>query len=115
MDITSSTHERAAVIAVAGRMDAVSAPQFEKTCDPLIGAGAKNVVADISALTYISSMGLGCLLSVAKKLQPKGGKLYVCGAAGMVKEVFRMAGFESIFPMLESSAAALETLARENP
>jgi anti-sigma B factor antagonist len=115
MDITSATHERAVVVALSGRMDAVSAPQFEKTCDSFIAAGAKNIIADISALTYISSMGLGCLLSVAKKVQPDGGKLYVGGAAGMVKEVFRMAGFETIFPMLGSSAAALETLARENP
>jgi len=115
MDITSISHERAVVVALSGRMDAVSAPQFEKTCDELIAAGAKNIIADIAALTYISSMGLGCLLSVAKKVQPAGGKLYVCGAAGMVKEVFRMAGFETIFPMLDNSAAALETLARENP
>jgi anti-sigma B factor antagonist len=114
MDITSTNHERAVVVAVAGRMDAVSAPQFEKTCDPFITAGTRNIVADIAGLTYISSMGLGCLLSVAKKLQPKGGKLYVSGAAGMVKEVFRMAGFESIFPMLDNTDVALETVAREN-
>ena len=115
MDITSTNHERAVVVALAGRMDAVSAPQFENTCELLIAAGAKNIIADIAALTYISSMGLGSLLAVAKKLQPKGGKLYVSGAAGMVKEVFRMAGFESIFPMVDNTALALETVARENP
>ena len=114
MDITSTNHQQAAVVVLAGRMDAVSAPQFEKTCEPIIGAGAKNIVADISGLTYISSMGLGSLLSIAKKLQPRGGKLYVCGATGMVKEVFRMAGFEAIFPMVDSSTTALETLALEN-
>ena len=111
MDITSNHHERAVVVSLAGRMDAVSAPQFEKTCETFIAAGTQNIVADIAALTYISSMGLGCLLSVAKKLQPRGGTLYVCGAAGMVKEVFRMAGFEKLFPMFESAASAMETLA----
>ena len=75
----------------------------------LIG-GEKNIVADMTRLEYISSMGLGTLLAVAKKLQPHGGKLAICGLTGMVKEVFRLSGFDKLIPGFENADAAFQKL-----
>ena len=110
MDSSSSKQECGVLVTLVGRMDAVTAPQFEQACDPWIKAGEKYIVADLSRLEYISSMGLGSLLSVAKKLQPAGGKLAVCGLAGMVKEVFRLSGFDKLIPGFENADAAFQKL-----
>ena len=68
MNISSSKQERGVLVALAGRMDAVTAAEFVQACDPWIKGGEKYIVADLSRLEYISSMGLGSLLSVAKEL-----------------------------------------------
>jgi anti-sigma B factor antagonist len=59
------------------------------------------------ALEYISSMGLRSFLMLARKLQGSGGRLALCGLAGPVREVFRIAGLLSIFSVFESPEAAL--------
>ena len=84
MDISSAKQERGVLVTLVGRMDAVTAAQFEQACDPWIKGGEKNIVADMTRLEYISSMGLGTLLAVAKKLQPNGGKLSM--SAGCVSQ-----------------------------
>ena len=110
MKISSSKKERGVLLALAGRMDTVAAPQFEEACDPWLRGGEKTIVVDLTQLEYISSMGLGYLLSVNKKLQGSGGKLVVCGLTGMVKEVFRLSGFNKLFAVYDTAEAALEKL-----
>ena len=110
MKISSSKKERGVLLALAGRMDTVAAPQFEEACDPWLRGGEKTIVVDLTQLEYISSMGLGYLLSVNKKLQSSGGKLVVCGLTGMVKEVFRLSGFNKLFAVYDNAEAALEKL-----
>jgi anti-anti-sigma factor len=110
MEISSSKKERGVLMALAGRMDTVAAPEFEKACDPFLRAGEKTIVLDLSGLEYISSMGLGYLLSVNKKLQAAGGRLIVCGLTGLVKEVFRISGFNKLFQTYETTGAAFEQM-----
>ena len=46
------------VVVAEGRMDAVSAPEFEKFLDALFAEGALKIIVDFEGLDYISSAGL---------------------------------------------------------
>lgn len=96
-----------AVLVVAGRMDAESAPQFQHECDAWIADGVTNLVVDLSQLTYISSMGLRCFVALAKTLQEKGGVLRICRLQGLVNQVFEITGFKRTFLIYESLDSAL--------
>jgi anti-anti-sigma factor len=48
-------------------------------------------------LEYISSAGLGMLLSVQKRLGESGNKLRLTQMNRHIREIFRMAGFDHIF------------------
>ena len=52
------------VLLVAGRMDAESAPQFEKKCRACIAEGVTTLIVDLGDLAYISSMGLRSFLEI---------------------------------------------------
>jgi anti-anti-sigma factor len=95
------------VFLVSGRMDAENAPQFEQQCKASIAEGSTSLVADLSGLTYISSMGLRSFVSIGKALQDKGGALRICGLTGLVKQVFEITGLLGSFPVYESVDAAL--------
>jgi anti-anti-sigma factor len=95
------------VLAVSGRMDAENAGQFEGKCQECIAEGHTILVADLSGLTYISSMGLRGFLAVAKTLQAKGGALRLCCMKGLVKQVFEITNLMPIFNVSESVESAV--------
>ena len=110
MQINSTKKERGVLMTLSGRMDTVAAPQFQQACEPWLRERGATIVVDLTQLEYISSMGLGYLLAVNKKLQGAGGKLIICGLSGLVKEVFRLSGFNQIFATYDTPDAAFEKL-----
>lgn len=96
------------VIKVKGRMDAVTAPDFEQSMLEWIDDGETQIVVDLAGLEYISSAGLRSILTVAKKMKGKQGKIVVCSLGPTVKEVFEISGFSTIIPISDSVAAAVE-------
>jgi stage II sporulation protein AA (anti-sigma F factor antagonist) len=107
MDIQSKKEANATVVTITGRMDAITAPQFEKAFNELIAAGETSFVVELAGLDYISSAGLRGILAIAKLLKGKGGTLCFAKVEGAVKEVFDISGFGSIFRMHETVAGAL--------
>ncbi len=98
------------VVAVEGRMDAVSAPEFEVFLGKLIDEGASKIILNFEGLDYISSAGLRSVLVTAKKIQGDKGKILVAALHDTVKEIFEISGFSTIIPIHESVAGALESV-----
>lgn len=111
MEITSRNENDVVVAALSGRMDAVSAPQFDAWLAERLQAGHQKFVLDMSGLEYISSAGLRSLLAAAKQLKAVGGSVVLSSISGTVEEVFRMSGFLAIFKVSASTSEALETFA----
>jgi len=107
MEIATRKEGGAAVVTVKGRIDAVTAPEFETGLLALMAGGDVTMVLNFSELEYISSAGLRSILSVAKQLKAKSGKLLFAGLQGPVKDVFKISGFGSIFSIFETEADAL--------
>lgn len=97
MDIVCDKRDAGTLLTVTGRMDAVTAPQFETDCTAVIDEGAKLVVVDLANLEYISSAGLRSILASAKKIKAAGGTMKFSGLSGMVEEVFKVSGLGSMF------------------
>jgi anti-anti-sigma factor len=110
MTIASARAGKAAVIRVAGRMDAVAAPEFERTCSHWIETGIRMVIIDLADLEYISSPGLRAVLAAGEKIRAGGGALWLCAPGGIVKNVLELTGFCSLFPVYDSAEMALEQL-----
>lgn len=94
------------VLSVAGRMDALTAGEFEKQCCQCMEAGDAKIVADMGGVDYISSAGLRSILSAAKKLRGAQGEIRFCGLSGMVNDVFTVSGFAAMFKIFDTAADA---------
>ncbi len=110
MEISKRKEKEVSIVAVSGRIDAITAPDFEKSLDELIAAGDRAILIDLSALGYISSAGLRSILSSAKKLKALSGEILFTGLQGPVEEVFQISGFKSIFKIFPSEAEALGSM-----
>lgn len=110
MTIQTTKEANATVLTIAGRMDAVTAPEYEKALNEQIAAGETAFVIDFQGLEYISSAGLRALLATAKLLKTKNGQIRLANVLGTVREVFDISGFGSIFQIQDSVSAALADL-----
>jgi anti-anti-sigma factor len=110
MKIVATQLEKAVLLKVSGRMDAENATEFEQACDQWIAQGAKNLIADLNDLQYVSSMGLRSFLSAAQKLKSASGSLILCGLRGLPRQVFEMTRLMSLFPVFETAEQAQATL-----
>ncbi len=110
MKMTTRNEEKALVVEVAGRMDALSAPEFEKKMRQLMDQGQARFVIDMQAVDYVSSAGLRSVLVVSKALKAGQGRMLLAGLAEAVREVFEMTGFARILEIHPTVAAALEKL-----
>lgn len=107
MTIDTSIRGTAGIVAVGGRMDADQAEAFENACEKLAKDGARHIVADLTELKYVSSMGLRAFLVIGENRQKAGGALVLVGMAGFVKQVFDMTRITPLMRTAETVETAL--------
>lgn len=83
-------------VRLIGRLDA---SQVEAARSALDGVESSCTV-DFSELEYISSAGLGVLLSVQKRLSKSGQSLKLTRLNQHIREIFRIAGFDKVFEIV---------------
>ena len=83
-------------------MDTITAPIAEDRIKAAIDDHVK-VALDVSALEYISSAGLRVLLRAAKIADKKNKEIVICGAQGMVQEIFEDFDIEGFYTLYNSA------------
>lgn len=80
-------------VAVSGRLDAAQAPAAQEFLDGVTGP----CIVDMSALDYISSAGLGVLLSTHKRLMAQERGLELVNVNPHINDIFKYSGFDKLF------------------
>lgn len=94
MKITKNIEGTKLNIALAGRLDTMTAPELEAAIAGDL-ANVSSAVLDLAELEYVSSAGLRVILSMHKELLKKEG-LIVKNSNETVSEVFEVTGFSDI-------------------
>lgn len=107
MEITTRDYKRSNVIRVTGRVDAATYAQLESKLKEYIDNGHRHIVLEMDGTDYLSSAGARVLISAQKALKPRGGRLALAQPSARVREVVELAGLEALFPIYETTVAAL--------
>jgi anti-anti-sigma factor len=97
------------LVSVRGRIDHTNAERFQHS----LGAAAREVpqggglVVDLGQLEFITSAGLRALLLAQRTVGAQGARLVVCGLKGVVREVFRIARFDTLLSVADTTEAAI--------
>ena len=110
MEISQKEEKGIVSITIKGRMDADSSPDAEKVVKEALGAEANRLLFDLGELEYLSSAGLRVLLSAAKEMRRRDGKIVLCALNEFVKEIFEVSGFQSLIPISDSVESGIEVL-----
>jgi anti-anti-sigma factor len=80
-------------ITVAGELDLFTSPQLVDAVTAALKAiPARDVVVDLSGVTFIDASAVGALVHARQECRRVGGRLTVFGARGMVAEVLHLTG-----------------------
>ncbi|ABN07616.1 anti-sigma-factor antagonist [Methanocorpusculum labreanum Z] len=94
MKIIKTVNESNLILELDGKLDARNAPEFRRCAESSLD-GITTITLNFAKLTYMSSVGLSIILTLKKKLGPKG-TLQIINARGLVREVFEISGFDDL-------------------
>jgi anti-sigma B factor antagonist len=105
------TEQDTAVIALEGEVDIYSAPQFKEALLAGIEDGATTIIVDLGRVTFIDSTALGVLVSGAKRVRPKNGRLDIVCTDENITRIFEITGLDRIFGIYRTRDEALRAAA----
>ncbi len=73
----------------------------------LVEGGARKVVIDLGAVSYIDSASIGCLMDIHRLLQEKTGAVKLAGLQPRVETMISMTGVHKIIDIRHEVAEAL--------
>ena len=85
-----------AVLKVAGEVDAYTAPMLRERIRDLGAKDVVHLVADLSAVDFLDSTGLGALVGGLKRLREVGGSLALVITAPRILRLFQITGLTKV-------------------
>jgi anti-sigma B factor antagonist len=107
VEISTKEMKRVSLVAVAGRVDSATAPDFDKALQTLIQANRNQIVVDLKGVEYMSSAGIRALVSALKAAKSGGGDLCIAQPSARVRDVLELAGLNTIFAVYEDLIEAV--------
>lgn len=77
----------------------------------LVEGGARKVIIDLQAVSYIDSASIGCLMDIHRLLKEKDGVLKLSGLQQRVETMISMTGVHKIIDVQREEADALASFA----
>ena len=83
--------------------------EMNETLHKLIDEGKKNVVVDLGGVTFVSSSGIGILISGYTTMKNSGGHFKIANTSDKVKGLLSITKLDSIFEHYTEVDEALES------
>ena len=96
MQITQHRDDELLELRLAGRIDATWGEHLSATIEEAVRAGSHRVALNCSAVDYISSLGIGVIVTQYKLLQSVNGSLLVTNPSRFVREILNTVGLAGI-------------------
>ncbi len=73
-------------------------------------SGRKNLVLDLSAVSFMDSAGIGLIIGRGKRLASAGGRLALAGAGGKLRKILELSGVTRLYPLYPNYRSAVEDM-----
>jgi anti-sigma B factor antagonist len=104
-------HGDIVIVDVDGRL-ALGGPvdEFRAKWTEALGAGAKELVINLTKVTMVDSSGIGTMIRAHSAIKANGGTLKVVGANTTVRQAFHVTRLDKVFEFHENEESALGTV-----
>jgi anti-sigma B factor antagonist len=110
LKITSREVEGVAVLALEGRIVlGEESNALRENVKKLLAANKKDIVLNMSNVTYIDSAGLGTLVAAHHSARSQGAALKLSNLGSKFQEVLQVTRLLTVFDVFDSEAAAVRS------
>ena len=114
MDIRLISEKRALLIKVDGELDHHMAGIIKDAADRKIRAtNARNIIFDLSDMTFMDSAGIGVIMGRYKKARSLGGKTAVFGTSAQTLRIIKMSGMDKVIKIVPCLEKAIRYIDKE--
>jgi len=108
MNVTTSRHGNTVVVHVTEtRLTYPILADFATAVASLLDAGEKQVLVDLSTVSYVDSATIGCLMNLYRQASDAGGQLKLSGVQKRVETMLTMTGAHNFLEVHADQASAL--------
>lgn len=93
-------------LTLLGELDMATVPRVEQAVAALLEQGARSVVVDLSAVTFVDSSGLRMFITLNERAAAEGFELGLIRPTDRSLAVFQITGAEKNLPFLDDSGPA---------
>jgi anti-sigma B factor antagonist len=108
--VVSSGHQNGWwVVSVIGEIDVHSGPSLREHLLRALANGERDLVVDLSGVSFLDSSGLGVLVTAHKRTRAAGGSLRLASCRPAVATIFQITALDrafSIYPTVEDAVTA---------
>ena len=110
MNLTTDHSQGVAIVRVnEARLMYPLLSEFAATITSLLGSGDRRVLLDLSAVTYVDSATIGCLMDLYHQAAAAGGALKLTGVQKQVETMLTMTGAEDRLEIHADAPSALRS------
>jgi anti-anti-sigma factor len=116
MNVVARRYANAVVLRITGRLDQETCEGFRDEITEQVERCAREksaLILDFSALEYVSSAGLRCLLIASRQMKAAKGRILVADMQPMVAEIFAISHFDLMFEVVPTVREALASVSAE--
>ena len=99
--------DRPDVLPLEGEIDLHVSPAVAASLNGMIEKKPRQLVVDLSRVTYIDSAGLAALIEGMQKVEAYGGKFALAGLQETVRSIFEISRLDQVFRIFPDVDAAL--------
>jgi anti-sigma B factor antagonist len=99
--------KRPDVLSLEGEIDLHVSPRVAISLRQMISKNPKQLVVDLSRVTYLDSSGLAVLIEAMQNVEQYGGKFAIVGVQETVRSIFDIARLDQVFRIFPDVDAAL--------
>lgn len=110
MKILEEISNKAGVLKLEGRFDALSSKDFKKTISAMINKGIKYFILDMSDVDFIDSSGLGSLVSCLRLVNKEEGDIMLASLQDPVRAILELTRLYRVFNIYDDCDTAIKNI-----
>jgi len=83
-------------VVLDGSLNSTTTDQFNQTIQNHLDQGRSKIIIDCRNVEYVSSLGIGSLVSLQARLKRKGGEVKLAALFGVAAEAIRLVGLDKV-------------------
>ena len=82
---------------------------FTSAVTDLVAAGRRDILVDLSRVTYVDSAAIGCLMDLYRQVSSAGGHLKLSGVQKRVETMLTMTGAQNFIEIHPDESSAVKS------